>query len=427
MKRISLLVGLFLVSLFIGAFISRYVTDWSITGFAVYTGDTVIEKTAVIEVWANTSLNFYVTSDSNLQTHLKLDDSSDLVDKNIDLYLNDILFAEDITDIEGYISSNLGGLNPGTYSLKAEFQEDPLLYLNKAVIERSIEVSKVKGVTTILLLNETTINQTLTLQGSITVNTDKLMYLPQEIINISGVVLVENQQINGTVTLDISLNGAVVYSENVTVTNGIFLHSLVADFVTSGTYILTASHESISASTAFYSAGNGLGGVVCEEFTEEVLWLSNYTLLPEGSVRYQSWQPRYNCTSVNASDCFITSLEIETRFLHVGKNNEVGEGYVQISNPESPELTSLICDNPQLGTYEKYIAYDSLLGEGNKKGKYCGNNKNQDARCGIDNIQNIQNTTFAPTCYGLKSYVTNNFLLDVFEVKYNLCWRENEQ
>jgi len=110
---------------------------------------------------------------------------------------------------------------------------------------------------------------------------------------------------------------------------------------------------------------------------------------------------------------------LETRFLYFGENNQQGQGYVQISNP-SPNQEA--CDNPEQGTYENYLAYETLYGEGQAKGKYCGNNKNPNSKCGIEITDNYSGNL----CYGIKAYSDKNFIVDTFEIKYNLCWEQDE-
>jgi hypothetical protein len=151
----------------------------------------------------------------------------------------------------------------------------------------------------------------------------------------------------------------------------------------------------------------------CKEFQEDVLWISNYTNSPEGSTNYLTWYPVHNCTELNVSNCRLENVYVETRFLYFGDGNEKGEGYIQISNQDES-----ICENPSKGIYSKYLAYDTIIGEGKKFGEYCGDNKNSNSKCGIQIADN-----YNLNCYGIKSYGSQYMLVDAFKVKYNLCWK----
>ncbi|MEX0932734.1 MAG: hypothetical protein WDZ77_01395 [Candidatus Pacearchaeota archaeon] len=148
----------------------------------------------------------------------------------------------------------------------------------------------------------------------------------------------------------------------------------------------------------------------CETFKETLLWSSGYSN-SQGSLNYTSWWPNKTC-----ENCFIANVEIETRFLSFEDANRNAEGYVQISNPEQS-----ICNNPETGTYEKYLAYETLRGESQKKGQYCGNNKNQNSTCGIE-----FNTDYSLECYGIKSYADPKMILDTFKIKYSICGGHHE-
>ena len=153
----------------------------------------------------------------------------------------------------------------------------------------------------------------------------------------------------------------------------------------------------------------------CDEFKESIVWSSEYSNKQESSINYQTWYPKYNCKSLNVSNCIIESLELETRFLYVGEDNERGEGFIQISNPDKS-----ICENPEQGVYERYLAYETLTGESQKTGEYCGDNKNLDKKCGVEKSYNYP----GDSCYGIKINVNNHFIADVLEVRYRLCKKE---
>jgi len=150
----------------------------------------------------------------------------------------------------------------------------------------------------------------------------------------------------------------------------------------------------------------------CEEFKEDILWSSGYSNEQKGSINYQTWYPKYNCKFLNVSNCIIESLELETRFLYVGEDDKQGEGFIQISN-----IDKSICENPEQGIYEKYLAYETLIGESQKIGQYCGDNKNLNKKCGVEKSDNY----LGNLCYGIRVYADRQFIVDAFEVKYKIC------
>jgi len=159
------------------------------------------------------------------------------------------------------------------------------------------------------------------------------------------------------------------------------------------------------------SSTNEIGEFSCKEFQEDVLWIMNYTNSPEGSINYRAWYPIHNCTELNVSDCFLENIYVETRFLRFGLNDEKGEGYIQISNPDES-----ICESPAQGIYSKYLAYDTIIGEGKKFGEYCGDNKNSKLKCEIQRADN-----YNLNCYGIKIYGSQYVLVDSIKINYNLC------
>ncbi len=168
----------------------------------------------------------------------------------------------------------------------------------------------------------------------------------------------------------------------------------------------------------FKSNKKNLKEVNCKEFKEQILWSSGYSKNKEGSTNYKLWTPKVDCTETGFKDCFIGNVELKTRFVSLGENDELGEGYVQISEPDES-----VCKNPEKGTYLKYLAYDALSGESQKIGLYCGSNKNPDEKCGIDFSNKFKNKLM---CYGIKSHATKDFLVDVIEIKYVMCGEKNE-
>lgn len=202
-------------------------------------------------------------------------------------------------------------------------------------------------------------------------------------------------------------------TENITVTIG--NESIVNESINQSTinFTITKIEENGTA------VENLSGEIKCLQFNESLLFSSNYSISPQGSTNYQTWYPENNCATLNVSGCFIGELDVKTRFFSFEDSNQQGEGYVQIANQEG-----FVCDEPEQGTYENYIAYESLRGEDKRLDRYCGNNKNPNAKCAIDASEV---TGYTPTCIGMKAHATKNFLVDVIEAEYSICWREDEQ
>jgi len=151
--------------------------------------------------------------------------------------------------------------------------------------------------------------------------------------------------------------------------------------------------------------------LICEEFTEEVIWSSGYSQKSKGSTNYLTWYPKYNCSEMGTSNCFIENIEIKTRFLSFGEENQETKGYVQISEPDKS-----ICNDPKKAEYLQYLADESFIGEEQKNKNYCGKKEN----CEIKNFENQKYID----CYGIKIYGSQYVITDIFEINYNLCYSE---
>ena len=332
----------------------------SLTGFAIQSNsESQIEKSIQIEVFADTE----IIVDENLETQIVLDNGTVLHEGEIEFTLEDLSKLE-IINSDGYTRPNfdLYNVNPGSYSLTIVFQGSDNLHLNPSEIEKQVEVIEENSVKKLKEKKRNFGSGT----GSTTLNTEN-----------------ENQD----------ETGALVKEENETVENN--------------NTIIDEQNESTTIS--FIAPTN----LECYEFTEDILWTSDFTFETNGSTNYQTWNLKYNCLDINSSNCFIGNLELQTRFLYFGDSNQNGEGYIQISNPDES-----ICSNPENGIYEKYLAYETLKGDERKLGQYCGNNKNQDSKCGVD-FENSQ--SYNKNCYGIKAHADPQFIVDAFEVKYHLC------
>jgi len=160
--------------------------------------------------------------------------------------------------------------------------------------------------------------------------------------------------------------------------------------------------------------------LICKDFEDNVLWSSGYSLLPEGSTSYNTWNIRTNCAEAGGNNCFLQNVSISTRTLYVSSIdlNGSGESYIQLSNPDDS-----ICDIPEQGVYSRYLSFETLAEEGKKRGWYCGKNKNPNAKCGVEIASNYNDNV---TCYGIKAYASQYSLIDAFKVKYTWCWVQKE-
>lgn len=159
-----------------------------------------------------------------------------------------------------------------------------------------------------------------------------------------------------------------------------------------------------------------LEGYNCQNFTENILWSSDYNNQPQGSTKYHTWQINHTCEEINQSTCILNNVEIKTRFIYISPEETLntGQGYVQISNPDPS-----ICNTPEQGTYLNYLAFETLKEDEIKLNNYCGRNKNPGSKCALESVENYKSEVL---CYGIKTYASQSSIVDVFEIKYDLCW-----
>lgn len=420
----------------------------------------IIDQVVEIEIWANTYIHFEIMN-TDFNAVLTLDNGTVLSEQEIEFYLNESLISTSITDLEGYASFPLNETSPGNYSLKTIFQGNPSLYSNPSSEENIIEILDENGSVVVRFADEAgipeiTIPENLTwnltddlvgnLTGNLTANqtetnvtpplfinetlltlftvyTDKETYLPNERINIYGEAIIEGLRVNSDASLEIIFNGSTIFYSDIKVTNGSYSSSLQRKFVSEGDYLVRVILGELSAETSFKRDINNpkeisIEGISCEEFKERILWSSGYSNDLEGSVNYQTWEPQHDCAEIGKPNCFLGNVEVKTRFLYFGENNNPREGYIQISDPDES-----ICGNPEQGTYSKYLAYEKLRGESQnlKLKQHCGNNRNPNGKCGIDLTESFENPV---ECYGIKSWADAHLIVDAFEVKYTLCGNE---
>ena len=300
---------------------------------------------------------------------------------------------------EGILSMNLSYDN---FELISFIQEINIL----EEIEEEINESNVT------LLPEELINATF-----IEVNLDKENYFLNETINVSGIAIINGSKINDTIKLELFFNESLIFADSINVLNGNYIYSFISDFENDGYYNLKVSYQNISAETTFfYSLVNfTLEGLVCKDFEEQVLWSSNYSLFSEGSTGYYVWNPKFSCSELNVDNCFFSNITLQTRFIFTDLEEGIteGEGYVQISNPKES-----ICAEPEKVKYSDYLAYEILSEEEIKLGRYCGNNKNSNNKCGIEKLNRYNFLN----CYGIKVYGSQYLITDVFSINYTLCY-----
>lgn len=377
-----------------------------------------------------------------IQATLTYENDTPISGKQINFYSNRYsneyphkYLGSNLTDIEGKASIewDTSRLLPGFYFLTANFSGEGNLAMTSAAVNLflsnsnktdaadannslendslELELPKIENLTT---ENLTIGNLTL-----LSIYTEKKNYTQNEIINIFGEWIVNGKRMDAKASLEIVFNENRIFTSNINVTEGSYSYSLPVNFEDEGEYLIRIFGENLSAETNFYMSKNAsildLGDIFCEEFEENILWSSGYSLNLKGSTNYQTWYPQHNCTRIGEQNCFLGKVEIQTRFLYFGESNEQGEGYIQISNPDES-----ICGNPEQGIYSGYLAYETLYGESKRLGQYCGSNKNLNAKCGIEIAGGFENTA---ACYGIKSRATKSFLVDAFKVKYTLCLR----
>ena len=294
------------------------------------------------------------------------------------------------------------------------YVNDVFSKLESAPLTKSFNISLDKTLheSNVTLLPEELINATF-----IEVNLDKENYFLNETINVSGIAIINGSKINDTIKLELFFNESLIFADSINVLNGNYIYSFISDFENDGYYNLKVSYQNISAETTFfYSLVNfTLEGLVCKDFEEQVLWSSNYSLFSEGSTGYYVWNPKFSCSELNVDNCFFSNITLQTRFIFTDLEEGIteGEGYVQISNPKES-----ICAEPEKVKYSDYLAYEILSEEEIKLGRYCGNNKNSNNKCGIEKLNRYNFLN----CYGIKVYGSQYLITDVFSINYTLCY-----
>jgi hypothetical protein len=191
------------------------------------------EQTAVIEVFANTTISLQTLNTTSLKATLLLDNGSALQNHIIEFYINDSLAETNTTNTDG---TALLELPPGDYTLKAIFPGDDSLYLNPSEAQLSVESPAEEPE-----------------QPSadiLTVRTDKETYQPGENITVSGSLIINGSLPSTNLAISITYNNTGIFSDQIPVINGSF-STTIPGFQPAGTYTLTAEYSNLTASATF--------------------------------------------------------------------------------------------------------------------------------------------------------------------------------
>src|SRR3989339_503307 len=392
---------------------------------------------AIISGFLKTVNNFFLTMTGQISLELKDTIEGNVSKNNPFIYLlkegqsAEIKFSSQNVNLNienntaiistDYVGENFKVFEINLTSLKIPVSEGILnVNLSYDNLELISFIQEIKIVEEVEEINESNITLPLEEQVNGTllkINLDKENYFLNETINISGSVIINGSKINDSIKLEISFNESIIFVDNIEVIDGNYIYSLIANFKIEGDYKIKVSYQNISAETTFfYSLINfTLEGLVCKNFEEQVLWSSYYSLFSEGSTGYYVWNPKFSCSELNVDNCFFSNITLQTRFIFTDLEEGIteGEGYVQISNPKES-----ICAEPEKVKYSDYLAYETLSQEEGKFGKYCGNNKNSNKRCGIDKLSRYDFLN----CYGIKVYGSQYLITDVFSINYTLCY-----
>ena len=392
---------------------------------------------AIISGFLKTVNNFFLTMTGQISLELKDTIEGNVSKNNPFIYLlkegqsAEIKFSSQNVNLNienntaiistDYVGENFKVFEINLTSLKIPVSEGILnVNLSYDNLELISFIQEIKIVEEVEEINESNITLPLEEQVNGTllkINLDKENYFLNETINISGSVIINGSKINDSIKLEISFNESIIFVDNIEVIDGNYIYSLIANFKIEGDYKIKVSYQNISAETTFfYSLINfTLEGLVCKNFEEQVLWSSYYSLFSEGSTGYYVWNPKFSCSELNVDNCFFSNITLQTRFIFTDLEEKIteGEGYVQISNPKES-----ICAEPEKVKYSDYLAYEILSEEEIKLGRYCGNNKNSNNKCGIEKLNRYNFLN----CYGIKVYGSQYLITDVFSINYTLCY-----
>ena len=389
-------------------------------------GDSYSNTTEQISLELDKTIEGEVSIDNSFTYKLKKTQTAGIISSSQDVDL--VIVGKDVEVTTGYKGENTKELIINITELNIPAKEGifsvTLVYSNTGFISISREISV--GPTE--EINET-INETIPIevlnQTVFTIGTDKMTYLQNETIDFSGILIANGTKINDEITLEILFNQSNVLTINVAAINGSFKYSLIGDFESEGNYVVNVFYNNLSAWTSFFYLleYTFLEGFICKEFKDDVLWSSGYTHSKEGLTKYYTWFPEHNCSGVGSNDCLLHDVTIKTRFLHANPDlliiDSQGEGHIQISEPDK-----LVCNKPMQGNYLKYLASETILEEEKDYQKYCKKDKDIASRCSVEVSDKY---SVNGLCYGIKVFGSQYSIVDVVEIKYDLCWENVDE
>ena len=356
MMVLSFLIAIGILAILAGVYFGKI----KITGFAIDSGENVIESSSEIEVWANTLIDISKKDNEKIEATLIIDNGEAISNNELELDFN-AQKTKLTTDSEGrsQLALNLSDIGLGSYSLITEFQGLSESYLNPSSAKTEIEIFDENGTKDFRIINT-------------------------EIEN-PGIEIPEE-------------NSTALNQTNITIP------------------VMNESNLTIIQNETNFTIN--LVNFECNNFLDNILWSSKYSNNHSGSVSYDIWFPKNNCSDQNKDNCFMTDIKLHSRLISSDYSNE-GEriGYIQISNLENNN-----CKNPQDAEYSTYLTYDNLFGEEKKEGEYCKEGKEKECR-----DKNKIATYFLnySECYGIKSYGSKSMIVDAFSVNYTICGGKN--
>jgi hypothetical protein len=245
---------------------------------------------------------------------------------------------------------------------------------------------------------------------------------------------------NGTAlsdkVLDFYLNGSLVSSE-ITDSEGYVKSNFNPNKINPGIYFLEVEFQGdsflylnsllvgkqveIFESDEVNETSVSLEGLICKEFSDDILFSSGYTHDENGSTNYETWVIQTSCDEAGGEDCSLHNVNTKSRILYVSPYDDeaTGEGYVQISR-----LNDSDCYSPEKENYSEYIVRDIIEEEGGKWERYCEKNKTSSSKCDVENSYNRQEESM---CYGIKTHASQYSIVDVVEISYTWCWGDEHE
>lgn len=376
-----------------------------------------IEKIVEIEIWAKTFINLEAKG-GIIGAVLSLDNGTVIPEQELDFYLDDNFLESGFTDSDGYVEVFFGdyNLSGGSYSFKSTFEGDDVLFFNTSFAEERLEILSEDDSTMVRVINSGE------LEGDVVgdflfVKTDSRDYVENETIEIFGEAFID-----GEGRLEVWLGEEMFFVGNFSVIEGAYNYSLDVDFTEDGEYVVRVLFENLSNQTDFYFLSTmellDLKDFVCEDFVDNVLFSSGYTQDEGGSISYDAWEIQTNCSEAGGKECSLHNINTISRLIYSNPYDRemVEEGYVQILALEKSDF-----EKPENSNYVEYLVRDIPKQEGVKWERYCEEDKTSDSECEFKGSYNQQKESMY---YGIKTYAPQYSILDVIEIKYTWCWKE---